>query len=868
MSRTLIIFALTIFSSCVLSAQTEKKLLTVDDLVKWNRITEKKISDDGRWVATKYEPWKGVSLVKLFDNKGKEHLSADSATNINFSPDSKFLIFKKGDSKKESLYIFRISDKTSTVIDSIQSFQLPEKWRGLIVYQTKDSVLTISTYEGKVNRTFEKVSGYFLAKERTVALITTAKGVLRYDAEKRVADTIMSQERKVLKSAISEDGQRVALLTKDTIFLWGSDSGLKSIVTKKSNGIHEGWRLSADRELKFTKGSEKLYFGTAPALRQRDSSVSEADFPMVNIWHWKEKIQFTQQVVDKKNELNRSYLAVYNIQQGSIYQIANQEIPEVTLIDEGNSDFVLATSSTRFQLEEMWEGRSRYDVYLINTVLGRSSLIKEALLANVLASPSGKYLFWYSDPDSSWFTYSIAESKISRITDPKSIKVFDEENDLPDWPASYSFAGWTKEDKEILICDRYDIWSVDPLAKRTPERITRNGRESSLVYRIIKVDEEDRFVDTNENLLLSGFNEKTKGSGYYSLETKGGGTPKELISGLFMLSEPLKAKRSRELIYTVESFEQFPDLYLSDLSFKKPLKITNANPQQNEYNWGTAELVKWVSLDGRELEGVIYKPADFDLGKKYPMVVNFYEKNSSTLFSHRTPEAHRSTIDYHLYTSNGYVIFNPDIVYREGYPGESAYNCIMPGITMIINMGYSDKNRIGAQGHSWGGYQVAYLATKTTLFAAIESGAPVVNMFSAYGGIRWSTGKNRSFQYEHQQSRIGKTPWGAPLRYFENSPLFSMDKVQTPILIMHNDEDGHVPWYQGIEYFVALKRLQKPVWLLNYTGEIHWPQKLTNKVDFQKRMFQFFNHYLKGEPMPKWMEEGLSAIDLDYELGY
>ena len=232
------------------------------------------------------------------------------------------------------------------------------------------------------------------------------------------------------------------------------------------------------------------------------------------------------------------------------------------------------------------------------------------------------------------------------------------------------------------------------------------------------------------------------------------------------------------------------------------------------------------------------------------------------------PEPHRSTIDYHLYNSNEYVIFNPDIRYVDGYPGESCYNCLMPGITMMIAKGYIDEKGIGAQGHSWGGYQVAYLATRTNLFSAIESGAPVVNMFSAYGGIRWGSGMARSFQYEHTQSRLGATPWSSPLRYLENSPLFTMDKVQTPILIMHNDADGHVPWYQGIEYFVAMKRLGKPCWLLNYTGEPHWPTKIANKIDFQKRMFQFFNHYLKKEAMPGWMSDGVPAVEQPYELGY
>jgi dipeptidyl aminopeptidase/acylaminoacyl peptidase len=186
----------------------------------------------------------------------------------------------------------------------------------------------------------------------------------------------------------------------------------------------------------------------------------------------------------------------------------------------------------------------------------------------------------------------------------------------------------------------------------------------------------------------------------------------------------------------------------------------------------------------------------------------------------------------------------------------------------LIEKGFVDEKRIGAQGHSWGGYQVAYLATRTNLFAAIESGAPVVNMYSAYGGIRWETGLNRSMQYEHQQSRLGATIWEAPYLYWENSPLFTVDKIETPILIMANDQDGHVPWWQGIEFFIAMRRLGKPAWLLNYNGEPHWPLKLPNRVDFQKRMAQFFHHYLKGEPMPVWMKEGVPATEKEFTSGY
>ncbi len=463
---------------------------------------------------------------------------------------------------------------------------------------------------------------------------------------------------------------------------------------------------------------------------------------------------------------------------------------------------------------------------------------------------------------------SMADGKKNQLTTPASFLAWDEENDVPDYPNAHGTAGWTERDESLLIYDRYDIWKFDPDAMKEPVNLTMNGRKNRISYRLVKLDKEERVIDLNKPQLLKGFNEVTKGNGYYKARLSTAASPKELMAGNYMLRSISKAKNTDHVIYTMESFEQYPDLHYATLDFKKSIRLTHGIDQQKDYLWGTAELVSWISLDGRKLEGVVYKPADFDPAKKYPMIVSFYERNSETLFNYRMPEPHRSTIDYHLYNSNGYIVFNPDIRYVDGYPGESCYNCLMPGVAMLIGKGYIDEKAIGAQGHSWGGYQVAYLATRTDLFAAIESGAPVVNMFSAYGGIRWGSGLARSFQYEHTQSRLGGTPWSTPLRYLENSALFTMDKVQTPVLIMHNDADGHVPWYQGIEYFVAMKRLGKPCWMLNYTGEPHWPTKIANKIDFQKRMFQFFNHYLKKEAMPGWMSDGVPAVEQPYELGY
>ena len=367
--------------------------------------------------------------------------------------------------------------------------------------------------------------------------------------------------------------------------------------------------------------------------------------------------------------------------------------------------------------------------------------------------------------------------------------------------------------------------------------------------------------------MLSTFNEDTKNSGYAELNMNNGKL-KTLISGPYRYARLMKAQKDDGLIFTRESFIEYPEMRYSDGSFKNEKVLSNANPQQKDYNWGTSELVKWNSLDGIELTGMLIKPENFDPNKKYPLLVNFYERSSDGLHRHRNPNPGRSSINYSFYTSRGYVIFNPDVHYRVGYPGESAYNCVIPGVTSLIEKGYIDKDNIGVQGHSWGGYQIAYLVTKTDIFKAAESGAPVPNMISAYGGIRWWTGLSRQFQYEHTQSRIGGTPWQYPQRYIENSPIFNIDKINTPLLIMHNDADGHVPWYQGIEFFMSLRRLQKPSWFLNYNGEPHWPLKLQNRKDFNIRLAQFFDYYLKGEPMPVWMKRGVPAIEKGINQGY
>ena len=879
-------------------AQNASKSLTIDDLVTWQRITDREISDNGKWVACKMEPWEGDATVYLYAAQGQETATFSPADKFAFSASSGYLVVTQTPGKStvdslkvlktkedkmpmNTLVIYSVAGKKET-IDSLKTFKLADEadW---IAYQRgrKDSTLYVRSLDGSKTFQFPTVTDFQFAKKSGMLYYTSAAegeaGIFTLNPEKGSPALIKEGKGVFKQTTFDEKGERLAFLycaDKDSSYkalsLWLSEHNApaKEIATRGNKAFPAEWVINENGMLQFSKSASRLFFGTSPEPRQKDTTQLAENRPNVQVWSWDEPVQYTVQNYNKEKDLKKSYQAVYNLGNGSIFQLANEELPNIQLGNEGDAALALLSTSRPYSLSSMWEARTRSDYYTVSLDNGERKQIAQADYGRFRLSPQGKYAYWYGETDSCWYTIALAEGKQYRLTTPESFPAWDEENDVPDYPYAHGAAGWTANDQNLLIYDRYDIWKFDPTAATPPINLTVNGRKEKLSYRLEQLDKEARFIDLGKPQLLKGFNEATKGYGFYNARLSAPAAPKTLLAGNYMLRSINKAKNTDDVIYTMETFQQYPDIHYSTLAFKKSVQLTHGDKQQEGFIWGTAELVSWVSLDGRPLEGVVYKPANFDPNKKYPMMVNFYERNSETLYNYRMPEPHRSTIDYHLYNSNEYVIFNPDIRYVDGYPGESCYNCLMPGITMMIAKGYINEKGIGAQGHSWGGYQVAYLATRTNLFSAIESGAPVVNMFSAYGGIRWGSGMARSFQYEHTQSRLGATPWSSPLRYLENSPLFTMDKVQTPILIMHNDADGHVPWYQGIEYFVAMKRLGKPCWLLNYTGEPHWPMHMANRIDFQRRMFQFFNHYLKKEKMPKWMSEGVPAVEQPFELGY
>jgi dipeptidyl aminopeptidase/acylaminoacyl peptidase len=886
-----------------LAAQVTPQAMTVNDLASWERITAKAISEDGQWITAKMEPWKGDATVYVYNRQGEEIASFHPAKKSEFSLSaSPYLLVTKTITLEESealkqkktkedkmpmdkLVIYDLQNRKEQCIDSIRSYKLSGngKWIAYQQGRKADSTLYVRTPDGSQTVSFPGVTDYFFPKKNNVLFyiskdsVASAPGLYAYLPEKKIHKPIW-EGKGVFKQVVpDEKGDKLAFLysqdkdsTERNLILYISEeqSVAQKIAEKTDDIVPEGWIISEHGKLSFSKQARRLFFGIAPQPKEKDTTILSENRPEVHIWNWNERIQYTQQDYEKAEDLKKNYTVAYNLETKNFVALTTPDRPTLLTVENDDAVTALLTTTIPYDIERMWKGTSRADVYSINLQTGGTQPVITGTIARVRLSPQGKYAYWYNPQDSSWYTYATAHSRLYRLTTPASFAAWNEDSDVPDYPPSYGTAGWLTDDKAILLYDRFDVWQFHPEAASDPVNLTVDGRRKHIAYRRIQLDEEETAINPKEKQLLSGFNHTTKGYGYYATQFTRPFTPQTLLAGDFMLSTPLKARKDNALIYTSERYDQYPDIRLSDPSFKHSIRLTQGHRRQEHFRWGTAELTSWLSSDGKPLEGVIYKPEGFDPQKKYPVIVNFYERNSETLHSYRMPEVHRSSVDYHFYNSNGYIVFNPDIRYDDGYPGESCFKSVMPGIASLIAQGYVDEKAIGAQGHSWGGYQDAYLATRTHMFAAIESGAPVVNMFSAYGGIRWGSGLNRSFQYERGQSRIGFSIWESPLRYLENSPLFDMDKVETPILIMANDKDGHVPWYQGIEFFVALKRLQKPAWLLNYTGEPHWPTRMANKIDFQKRMFQFFEHYLNHKPMPQWMSTGVPAVDRDFELGY
>jgi len=740
---------------------------------------------------------------------------------------------------------------------------------------------------------------------------STQDGVFVLNLKTQTLNQIISGLGNFKRLSFNETGESLAFVTDSedydaktsswSLYHWSSPSKQAELIAKEASaGIPEGWWVSSESTPYFSEDGQRLFFFTAPipeavheeranaedkasnASKEEDEEEKKAK---LDIWHWQDPLLQPQQLLEADKEKRRSYTAVFDLNTKEIVQLADKELPSISIDRRSTSDLAAGVSDIPYRKALSWDRPGLQDTWLVNLHTGKRHLILEKSRASGRISPEGEYITWFDPEERQWYASPASPDHAPvNISQGIEFPLQNELHDTPSLPGSYGSAGWLKDDAAFLIYDRFDIWQLDPTGKDAPICLTEGrGREQSIRFRFVQLDKEARSIDPDQDLILSAFNEKTKASGYYVLKPEAideassatSETPTDNSSSrlrqLIMLNESVngitKARDSNDVAFRRNTFRRCPDIWTSTTDFNTIKRISDINPHQDEYAWGDVELIHWEANDGQLLDGLLYKPDHFDPAKKYPLLVYFYERRSDNLHSYYAPAAGRSIINFSFYVSRGYVLFVPDIPYTTGEPGPSAVNSVLSGTQAVVDLGFIDEERIGMQGHSWGGYQAAYLVTQTDMFACAEAGAPVSNMTSAYGGIRWGSGLSRMFQYERTQSRIGDSLWNARDKYIANSPLFEADKINTPLLILHNDEDGAVPWYQGIELFVAMRRLAKPAWLLNYNGDPHWVMGSENRLDFAIRMQQFFDHYLKDAPEPEWMAVGIPAVEKGENYG-
>ena len=745
-------------------------------------------------------------------------------------------------------------------------------------------------------RTFSDVLDYSLSKDaRTLAYTVSSKneetnGLYIVSTVTDAAPfAVLSGKGKYQKLTWDEDQTELAFITdrddqtskqpKFKVYLWERGSAAATqgassnhttgsapltateIVSNSSPGFRKDFVVSDKANLSFSLDGSRLFLGASPPPdpeKSADDDIPADEKVQVDLWHWKDDYIQPIQKVRAEQERQRSYRAVYVVKDKKFLQLADEKMESLTASNDGR--LAIGSDNRAYRITNDYDP-GMTDAYLVNSEDGSRKLVAQKQRFNVSLSPGGKYAIFFDGKD--WNSYSVATGAKANLTKSLGVNFFNEDNDTPELPNAYGLAGWTKDETSVLIYDRYDVWQVSPDGSGARNLTDGVGRRDHVELRYVRLDPKERSIDTAKTLLLRAQNQDTYDEGFYR-DRIGGGLPEKLIMDHKAFNNPTKAKDADVLIFTAMRFDQFPDVWISGVDFKNPKKITDGDAQRAQFNWGTAELMNYRNTDGVPLKGLLLKPDNFDPKKKYPMIVYIYERLTEGVYQFRNPGPGTS-INPTYYVSNGYLIFMPDIVYKTGYPGRDALQCVLPAVQTVVDRGFVDENNIGIQGHSWGGYQIAYMVTQTNRFKAAEAGAAVVNMTSAYSGIRWGTGLPRQFQYEHSQSRIGGSLWEYPMRFLENSPVFHADKIQTPLLLINNDEDDAVPWQQGIEFYLALRRLNKEAYMFTYNGEKHGLRTRINQKDYTRRMQEFFDHFLKGAPAPEWMEKGIPYLQRDKE---
>ncbi|GAC1588711.1 MAG: hypothetical protein NVS3B28_14230 [Candidatus Velthaea sp.] len=733
------------------------------------------------------------------------------------------------------------------------------------------------------NVILHNVTEYVLADDdRTIAFATETKGGkgdglhVRDLAGGTTAD-VLSGAGRYKNLAASRNGASLGFLSdvrtfaQDaphydayTVDLTAGTPAAVLAVSEMTPGLPRGMTVSDNGKTIWSKDGKRMFVGVAA---EPTPIPSGSPVPIsVDLWTYKDLRLQSVQFHDAANDRKRTDLGVYNLEGKRYAQLATNA--QRTVITNENPNYGIGLDDRPYAISQSWSGQSYADVYAVSLTDGSRKLLARSVPEQSL-SPGGGFAVVWDEKLRHWASVRTSDGKRTVLAPHANVTFYDETDDHPAPPPPYGLGGYFAGDRSVIVYDRFDPWVVD-LATGAATNLTRAaGRKAGVVYSVLNTHPDREALDPAAPLLLSLVDQRTYASGFAKVAVSGG-VPQtllranKLVSNSFVqfgnvhqrVTAPIQARHAERVVFTEESYREFGDLWSSDRSFEHPSKVSNINPQLANYTWGNEELISYKSAAGIPLRAVLLTPDGFDPHKKYPMLVYFYEKWSDQYHTFYPPAPRYPTLS--RYVSNGYVVLLPDVVYTRGHPGKSALASISAAIDAVTKRGFVDEKHVGIAGHSFAAYQINYMITQTNRFRAVEAGAAVTNMTSAYGGIRLESGSVREWQYEHGQSRIGATPWDRPDLYLENSGLFHIKDIHTPYLTMHNDADGAVPFSQGVEFITAMRRLNKPAYMFVFNGKDH--NLLDTPADREQLKYwavhfdEWFDYWLKGTKRPAWFD--------------
>jgi dipeptidyl aminopeptidase/acylaminoacyl peptidase len=626
----------------------------------------------------------------------------------------------------------------------------------------------------------------------------------------------------------------------------------------------------------WSEDNRRVFFGTMPQTELPDTSRKKSTDSIadVDVWRTADRRIQSQQMIEAESDRNFTYRDAFNIDTRKYVQLSDTGMRSIQLSPDGK----WAVGRVDRDYVSDWKPAAA-DLYRINTMTGERTLMMKGQLVgrNIIGiAPDGRnYLYW---KDGKYNVYDL-ETGATRVLGKDAPSFADPDFDNPGTVPPLGVQGYTADGKGVIVAGDFDLWLLPLDGVSAARNLTGGAGEKSQVrYRIVRLDpipdmatrriRTGQIVDLTKPVTLSMFGKFTKKSGFSELS---GGKVREIVYDEASFSTPQRARDAAEYVFTRQTFVEYPDVRVSGPDFKASTKVSDANPQQKDYAWGHRILFDFKIKDGRTLQGLLTIPDDYKQGEKRPMMVNFYEKNSQLLYTYSAPSylsgMGSSPIEA---VSRGYITMIPDVFFHTGSSHSDMLDAVESATRKVIEMGYADPAHIGLNGHSYGGEGAAYIGTVSKMFAAVADGAGVTDLFSDFNQpwgwsyqVTGGSGQNGNQYYMYGQGRWGFSPWDKPDVYHAESALTHVPETVAPFLIMHGTADPTVSFSEGMNFYNALRFNGKEAYMLAYTGEGHGLSGLANRRDLTIRFFQFFDHFLKGAPAPKWMTEEVPYLRRD-----